>query len=86
MSELDHMQYMRRAIELTAHCPALPFGAVVVHRPTGDVVAEGWKQIEIAAEELVRRAPGMRCRVLGGVLEDECQELFLTIGRAAPGR
>ena len=155
MSEPDHERYIRRAIELTAHCPALPFGAVVVHRPSGRVVAEGWnrtdenptwhgeidainrlttvlpaldpadlvlystaepcpmcqgavlfvgigmvvfgvsirflaevgwEQIEIPAEELVRRAPGMQCRVLGGVLEGECQELFLAVGRAAPGR
>jgi hypothetical protein len=50
------------------------------------LVEAGWEQIDIPAEELVRRAPGVQCRVLGGVLEDECRELFLTIGRAAPGR
>jgi tRNA(adenine34) deaminase len=155
MTDLDHDRYMRRAIELTAHSPGLPFGAVIVHAPTGRVVAEGWNrtaenptwhgeidainrlaaaspapdpaelvlyttaepcpmcqgavlfagigavvfgasirfladtgwdQIDIPAEELVRRSPGMRCRVVGGVLEDECRELFLTVGRAAPGR
>ena len=154
MSELNHERYMRRAIELTTNCPELPFGAVIVHRPSGRVVAEGWnrtgknptwhgeidvinrlaavlpapdpteltlyttaepcpmcqgailfagigevvfgasirfladtgwKQIEIPAEELVRRAPGMRCRVVGGVLEDECRKLFLAVGRAATG-
>jgi tRNA(Arg) A34 adenosine deaminase TadA len=155
MSDGDHERHMRRAIELTAHCPALPFGAVLVHGPTGRVLAEGWnrtdenptwhgeidainrltaaapavdpsevvlyttaepcpmcqgavlfagigavvfgasirflaatgwKQIEIPAEELARRAPGMRCRVVGGVLEDECQELFLAVSRPAPGQ
>ena len=155
MNDLDHERYMRRAIELTANCPGLPFGAVVVHRPTGKVVAEGWnrtaenptwhgeidainrlaaaahafdpgefvlyataepcpmcqgavlfagigtvvfgasirfladtgwEQIEIPAEEIVRRAPGMRCLVVGGVLEEECRDLFLAVGRAAPGR
>jgi tRNA(Arg) A34 adenosine deaminase TadA len=155
MSELNHERYMRRAIDLTTHCPTLPFGAVIVHRPTGRVVAEGWNrthenptwhgeidainhlttktpaldaadlvlyttaepcpmcqgavlfsgigmvvfgvsirflvevgwnQIEIPAEELVRRTPGVRCLVIGGVLEDECRELFLTIARSAPGR
>jgi tRNA(adenine34) deaminase len=155
MTDSDHKHYMRRAIELTANCPGLPFGAVIVHGPTGNVVAEGWNrtgenptwhgevdainrlsavvpapdpgdlvlyttaepcpmcqgavlfagigtvvfgasirfladtgwdQIEIPAEEVVRRAPGMRCRVVGGVLEDECRELFLAVGRAAPGR
>lgn len=136
---------MRRAIALTAHCPDLPFGAVIVHRETGDVVAEGWnkssvnptwhgeidalnrlaesaasdlgpelvlyttaepcpmcqaailwsgigmvvfgssirflqqhgwRQIDILAEEVVRRSPGWDCTVVGGVLADECDALF----------
>lgn len=147
--------FMRRAIELTANVPHLPFGAVIVHRPTGRVLAEGWnrsdenatwhgeidalnslfrsghqfdageltlyttaepcpmctgaalwsgigrvvygasirflldtgwRQIDIPAEEVVRRSPGWKCEVLGGVLEDECNELFLSASRAAPGR
>ncbi|MCU0706486.1 MAG: nucleoside deaminase [Fimbriiglobus sp.] len=155
MNDLNHERYMRRAIELTAHCPALPFGAVLVHRPTGRVVAEGWNrsgenptwhgeidalnrwaatadgtdpaelvlyttaepcpmcqgavlfagvgavvfgvsigflaatgwdQIEIPAAEVIRRSPGLQCEVIGGVLEEECRELFLAVGRAAPGR
>jgi tRNA(adenine34) deaminase len=154
MSDYDHERYLRRAIELTANCPDLPFGAVIVHRLTGRVVAEGWNrthenptwhgefdainqlmavlpvpdptelilyttaepcpmcqgavlwvgigmvvygasirfladsgwaQVEIPVEEIVRRAPGMRCRVLGGVLEKECQQLFLAVGRGATG-
>jgi len=44
MSELDHERYMRRAIELTANAPSLPFAAVIVHRGTGEVVAEGWNR------------------------------------------
>lgn len=35
---------MRRAIALTAHCPELPFGAVIVDRDSGAVVAEGWNK------------------------------------------
>ncbi|WP_439630205.1 nucleoside deaminase [Gemmata sp.] len=146
---------MRRAIELTANAPDRPFAAVIVHRGTGDVVAEGWnksddnptlhgeidainnliaaapaadradlvlyttaepcptcqgavlwsgigavvfgasirflldigwRQIDVPAEELARRSPGWRCTVVGGVLEAECNELFLTASRAAPGR
>ena len=146
--------YMRRAIELAANSPALPFGAVVVDRRTGAVVAEGWnraedspvlhgevvalnalgalrsrpdgrelvlyttaepcpmcmgailwagvgrvvfgstlrflldigcRQIDIPAAEVASRAVGMGCEVRGGVLADECDELFLSVGRAAPG-
>ncbi|MGL4423345.1 MAG: nucleoside deaminase, partial [Gemmataceae bacterium] len=36
----------------------------------------GWKQIDILAEEVVRRAPGYQCEVVGGVLADECDPLF----------
>jgi len=46
----------------------------------------GWRQIDIPAEEVVRRSPGWQCVVVGGVLESECNELFLTGSRAAPGR
>lgn len=46
----------------------------------------GWKQIDIPATEVVRRAPGWRCEVVGGILASECEELFLTAARAAPGR
>jgi len=155
MSELDHERYMRRAIALAGHAPDRPFGAVIVDRDTGEVVAEGWnksddnptlhgeidainrlvvaapgtdgsrlvlyttaepcpmcqgailwagigavvfgtsirflidtgwRQIDIPAAEVVRRSPGWRCAVTGGVLEAECNELFLTAARAAPGR
>jgi tRNA(adenine34) deaminase len=47
MSELDHERYMRRAIALTASVPELPFGAVVVHRESGETVAEGWNRSAI---------------------------------------
>ncbi len=155
MSDLDHERHMRRAIALAARVLERPFGAVVVDRASGGVVAEGWnrsdenptwhgeidalnrlvaaepgfdgsrlvlyttaepcpmcqgailwsgigavvfgtsirflmdtgwRQIDIAADEVVRRAPGWRCEVVGGVLEAECNELFLTASRAAPGR
>jgi tRNA(Arg) A34 adenosine deaminase TadA len=46
----------------------------------------GWKQIDIPAEEVVRRAPAWTCAVVGGVLEADCNELFLSAARAAPGR
>lgn len=46
----------------------------------------GWRQIDIPADEVVRRSPGWRCNVIGGVLEMECNDLFLTPSRAAPGR
>jgi tRNA(adenine34) deaminase len=151
---LDDEAYMRRAIELTAHCPPLPFAAVVVDRRTGEVLAEGWnraeenpllhaevvaltavaalrprpdgrelvlyataepcpmcmgaalwadvgrvvfgtsvrflldtgwQQIDLPAVEVAGRAVGMGCEVVGGVLAAECDELFLSVSRAAPG-
>jgi tRNA(Arg) A34 adenosine deaminase TadA len=36
----------------------------------------GWKQIDITAEEVVRRTPFAKCRLIGGVLEAECDKLF----------
>lgn len=36
----------------------------------------GWKQIDISAEEVTRRAPFFQCRLTGGVLAAECDQLF----------
>lgn len=41
---LNHERYMRRAIELAGRVPDRPFGAVIVDRDTGHVVAEGWNR------------------------------------------
>lgn len=35
---------MRRAIALSTNTSELPFGAVIVHRESGDSVAEGWNR------------------------------------------
>jgi hypothetical protein len=40
MESLDHERFMRRAIALTANCPRLPFGALIVRGDTGEVVAD----------------------------------------------
>lgn len=145
MEDLDHELYMRRAIELAANVPDVPFGAVIVDRRSGQIVAEGWnkssanptwhgeidainrlaelqpefdgnqlvlyttaepcpmcqgailwsgigmvvygtsirflqsrgwRQIDILAEEVVRRSPSWGCTLIGGVLEEECNALF----------
>jgi tRNA(Arg) A34 adenosine deaminase TadA len=142
---LDHERFMRRAIALTANCPRLPFGALIVLGDSGEVLAEGWnrsainptwhgeidainrlaesgrldggpglvlyttaepcpmclaailwsgigtvvfgssirflqqqgwRQIDILADEVVRRSPGWACTIIGGVLEEECNALF----------
>ncbi len=144
-SELDHERYMRQAIELAGNVPDLPFGAVIVDRDTGKIVAEGWnqssvnptwhgeidainqlvhsnqkidgknfvlyttaepcpmcqgailwtgiemvvfgtsirslqrmgwRQIDILADEVIRRSPAWKCTIIGGVLEKECDDLF----------
>jgi tRNA(Arg) A34 adenosine deaminase TadA len=41
----------------------------------------GWKQIELTAEEVTRRAGFTQCRLIGGVLEAECDELFRRAGQ-----
>ena len=140
-----HEQYMRRALEIARQDPQAPFGALLVDRRTGRVVAEGlnrwkenptwpgeidainrcaaetpgvkwsglrlyttaepccmcqgailwagipevvfgtsirtlerlgWNQIDIRAEEVTRRTPFARCKLIGGILERECDALF----------
>jgi tRNA(adenine34) deaminase len=36
----------------------------------------GWRQIDILAEEVVRRSPARTCVLTGGVLEKDCNALF----------
>jgi tRNA(Arg) A34 adenosine deaminase TadA len=38
---VDHSKYMQRAVELARTNPRTPFGAVIVHEPTGEVLAGG---------------------------------------------
>ena len=142
---MTHEDYMRRAIELALRVPEFPFGAVIVRRATGEIVAEGynrsalnptwhgeidainrcaethhsadwrefdlyttaepcpmcqaaiawagiatvyygtsipylqsrgWWQIEIRAEEVAAKTPFRDCRIVGGILEAECNALF----------
>ena len=44
MSERTHERYMQRAIELAAHVPDLPFGAVIVDHNRDVLLAEGWNK------------------------------------------
>jgi tRNA(adenine34) deaminase len=41
----------------------------------------GWRQIDILAEEVVRRSPTWRCTLVGSVLEQECNALFQAASR-----
>lgn len=36
----------------------------------------GWRQIDILADEVVRRSPAWNCTLIGGVLERDCDALF----------
>jgi tRNA(Arg) A34 adenosine deaminase TadA len=147
LQDLDHEHFMRLAIAEARKVPDLPFGAVIVDGPSGQVVAAGhnrslecptfhgeidaiqrcaaehpgidwmhlalyttaescpmcqaailwagigltvfgtsipylkevgWWQIDIRAEEVIRRTPFRHCALLGGVLEEECNALFRT--------
>jgi len=141
----NHEDYMRQAIALAKLVPRLPFGAVIVRRETGEIVAEGfnrssdsptfhgeidainrcaamhrsidwteldlyttaepcamcqsaiewagigavyygtsipylkdrgWWQIDIRADEVARRTPFRQTKIVGGILESECNPLF----------
>lgn len=41
---MNHEDFMRRAITLALRIPEFPFGAVIVKRETGEIVAEGYNQ------------------------------------------
>lgn len=45
--------------------------------------AHGSWQISIRAAEVIARSPGRSCKLIGGILEDECNALFSTVGRRA---
>jgi tRNA(Arg) A34 adenosine deaminase TadA len=45
----------------------------------------GWWQIEIRAEEVVRRTPFRRTTILGGILETDCNALFEAVPRQRGG-
>ncbi len=36
----------------------------------------GWRQIDVLAEEIVRRSSGWQCKIVGGVMQEECNRLF----------
>ena len=36
----------------------------------------GWHQIDILAQEVIRRSPHWSCELIGGVLEKDCNTLF----------
>jgi tRNA(adenine34) deaminase len=41
---MNHEYFMHRAIELALKVPQFPFGAIIVNRATGEIVAEGFNQ------------------------------------------
>ena len=146
MSEIQtHEFYMRRAVAIARGNPSAPFGALLVDRQSGEIVAQGlnqgsvnptwhgeidainrcaedhpriewsrlrlyttaepccmcqgailwagiqevvfgtsidglkrmgWNQIDIPADEVVRRTPFADCTLIGGILQAECDRLF----------
>lgn len=60
-------------------------GRVVYGTSVRFLLDTGWRQIAIPAAEVASRAVGLRCEVVGGVLAADCEDLFLSVGRAAPG-
>ena len=150
---MSHDDYMRQAIAVAQQVPNRPFGAVIVWRTTGEVIAKGcnrssesptfhgeidainrcaaaysqidwteldmyttaepcpmcqsaiewagistvyygtsipylqshgWRQIDIRAEEVARHTAFRQTRVIGGILEFECNVLFETARKSHP--
>lgn len=55
-------------------------GAVVFGASIHYLQQQGWKQMDIFADEVARRSPGWTCTVIGGVLAGECEALFVSRG------
>lgn len=51
-------------------------GMVVFGTSIKFLQSNGWHQIDIHADEVVRRSPHWSCELLGGVLEKDCNPLF----------
>jgi tRNA(Arg) A34 adenosine deaminase TadA len=62
---------MCQAAILWAGIPRVVYGTSIRY-----LQSRGWNQIDILAEEVVRRTPFRSCVVIGGVLEAECNALF----------
>ncbi len=51
-------------------------GMVVFGTSIRFLQSNGWHQIDILADEVVRRSPHWSCELIGGVLEKDCNALF----------
>lgn len=60
-------------------------GTVVYGTSIATLQRQGWTQIDIRADEVIRRTPFTRCELVGGVLEAECDPLFEAALRLARG-
>ena len=56
-------------------------GTVVYGTSVPTLVRLGWRQFDLRAEEVVRRAPFASCRLVGGVRVEACDRLFAAAGR-----
>ena len=152
---MNHEYFMRRAMALALKIPEFPFGAVIVRRETGEIVAEGfnqsvlnpvfhgemvainhcaelqhpadwsefdlyttaepcamcqsaiewagiacvyygtsipylqkhnWWQINIRASEVIAQTAFRNSRIIGGILEAECNALFDNAPRGVSGK
>lgn len=69
---IPEQRYMRRALELAAHAATfeeVPVGAVIVHKPTGEIIGEGYNRRETERSPLAHAeimAIDQASRRLGG--------------------
>ena len=62
-----------------AHIPQVVFGTSI-----GRLVELGWNQFTLSASEVIARAPFASCRVLGGIMAEQCDQLFSAAGHSNP--
>jgi tRNA(adenine34) deaminase len=51
-------------------------GGVIFGTSIRRLQSHGWRQIDVVAEEIIRRTPFANCTLVGGVLEQQCNALF----------
>ena len=59
-----------------ARIPEVVFGTSI-----GRLAELGWNQFTLSASELIATAPFASCRVLGGIMAEQCDQLFGVAGR-----
>ncbi len=61
-------------------------GTVVFGTSIRFLQSHGWRQIDLQADEVIRRSPFAHCTLVGGILEEQCNALFVAALKSSNGR